>query len=71
MYFFIKFGFLKKSEMINYRWTVAPRNTNMPVIRINILGLTELRANKLFSNSMKNESYATASEDAVFSLAIN
>lgn len=57
--------------MINYRWKVAPRNTNMPVIRINILGLTELRANKLFSNSMKNEFYATASEDAVFSLAIN
>lgn len=43
----------------------------MPVIRINVLGITVLQANRHFSSSMKKESYATSSEETVLSLAIN
>lgn len=38
----------------------------MPLIRINMLGITDLQANRLLV-SMKKESYATSSEETALS----
>lgn len=46
-------------------------NVNMAIIRINMLAMTELQANMLFSNRVKKKSYTDYSEEAKLSLAVN